>query len=67
MTSKAKALLKRLDQTEDGSLRLTKSNAKVADELKEAGLVSYIAISTGGAWVALTQKGSDECERLWPE
>ncbi len=64
MTGKAKALLKKIGDTEEASLRLTKGIAKAADELKAGGLATYIAISTGGADVALTEKGLEEYDKL---
>ena len=66
MTQAAVKLLRRIGETEDGALRLSKSNDKAAEELKNEGLVVYIRISTGGADVCLTQAGLDAYDRLHP-
>jgi hypothetical protein len=65
VTPTAKNLLLKIGETEDASVRLTKSNAKAADELKRLGLADFIAISTGGAWVALTNEGVEEYNKLF--
>lgn len=67
MTSKAKNLLKRIGDTEEASLKLNKGIAKVANELKSLGMATFIAHSQGGGDVALTQKGIEEYDRLFPE
>jgi hypothetical protein len=56
MSKNAKKLLLKIGQTE-AALRLTKGNAKAADELKNLGLAVFISISTGGADVCLNEKG----------
>lgn len=67
MTANAKKLLKRIGDTEDASLKLTKGNAKAADELKSLGMATFIAHSQGGGDVALNQKGIEEYDRLFGE
>lgn len=62
MTTKAKKLLKRIGNSEEASIRLHRSDVKAADELKVAGLVEYIPISTGGANVCLTKEGLEAFE-----
>lgn len=57
MTAKTRKFLKALQNTEDASTQIARHNAKIADALVRLGLAVIIPISTGGGWVALTEKG----------
>lgn len=59
---KAVSLLKQLIQTDECYLQLTKRNATAAQELRDANLVDFIPISTGGANIALGSAGIAEAE-----
>lgn len=60
MTRKAKILLCKIGKTADAAIRLTKGNSAASDELRRKGMATFIPESTGGGWVALTEKGLEE-------
>ncbi len=64
MKQKIKAYLRLIGRTNDASVVLTKGYAKQANELKQLGLAVYIPIAAGGCYVALTEKGLEEYEKL---
>jgi len=57
LSKKAQSLLKRLGDTDDGSLRLTRPIAKAADELINQGLAIIVHRAAGGGDICLTSQG----------
>ena len=64
MTKRALGYLRSIGDTPDTSLRLTKDHAKMANELRQLGLVEYIPYSLASIDVCLNNAGMEQYNKL---